>query len=292
MKKENAVLRSLLVGASFLFAVEAAMAVESLQITGNAYGNMPSTSEFSATTAYGFDQRWSGGSSASVDSRLSESRSSPVAKRVPLAANKKDVIESRVSSFKVLPEPSAVAAGTRDIREECGASPLSPDQIEKLVRATAIKFGVDEELAVAVAWTESRFDQERNSPAGARGAMQLIPATAKRFNVADICDPAQNIYGGVKYLRFLLDEFTNPLLAVAAYNSGEGRIYEYGGIPPFHEIVEYVAKVTNYQLGVTLPAKKAYSTQKSPQPSPEASGSHGVIPVQKNGKFVAGIMHF
>ena len=96
----------------------------------------------------------------------------------------------------------------------------------------------------------------------------------------------------MKYLRFLLDEFTNPILAVAAYNSGEGRIYEHGGIPPFRETVEYVAKVTNYQLGVTLPTKKTTSPPKTPQSSNEESGSHGVIPVRKNGKFVAGIMHF
>ncbi|NWJ25388.1 lytic transglycosylase domain-containing protein [Rhizobium sp. RM] len=293
MKNENVVLVSLLVSAFCFFAVKAAKAVESLQTHGNAHEKASSISDFSATTAYGFEQRWGGGGNAFVDVLLSEGDDVSQGEAVAVATNKKDVNDSQVKRpYKVLPKPPTVTARSVDIPGECGASPLSPDQIEKLVRATAVKFGVDEELAVAVAWTESRFDQVRNSPAGARGAMQLIPATAVRFNVADICDPAQNIEGGVKYLRFLLDEFTNPLLAVAAYNSGEGRIYEHGGIPPFPETIEYVAKVTNYQLGVTLPAKKANSTRKSPLPSPEASGSHGVIPVQKNGKFVAGIMHF
>ncbi len=86
--------------------------------------------------------------------------------------------------------------------------------------------------------------------------MQLIPETAARFGVQDICDPAQNIEGGMKYLRFLLDEFQNPLLVAAAYNSGEGRIYEYGGVPPFQETVGYVAKVVNFQLGLPMPTGK------------------------------------
>ncbi len=289
MKKENALLFSLLLGVSQFSFVNPANAFEQHQTIEKKDKTESYISEVSAATAYGFEQRWSGGNSAPVDFPVLMDGGFVEKGFSQDAANKRDVFESqRRRYFKMVAEPSTVDATTG----ECGPSPLSPDQIEKLVRATALKFGVDEELAVAVAWAESRFDQQRNSDAGARGPMQLIPATAQRFKVSDICDPGENIEGGIKYLRLLLDEFTNPLLAIAAYNSGEGRIYEHGGIPPFRETVEYVAKVTNYQLGVTLPAKKANSTQKSPQPSPEASGSHGVIPVQKNGKFVAGIMHF
>jgi len=177
---------------------------------------------------------------------------------------------------------------------KCGPSPLSEEEVKSLVVQTARKFRVDEVFATAVAWAESGFDQSRNSPKGARGPMQLMPATAARFGVKDICDPAQNIEGGMKYLRFLLDEFQNPLLVAAAYNSGEQRIYQHGGIPPFQETVGYVAKVVNYQLGLSMPSAKGKARSAAPQAVSDASdsGDAGVIAVKKTGKFVGGVMHF
>ncbi len=182
---------------------------------------------------------------------------------------------------------------TMDVHE-CGAPPLSPDEIKALVVQTARKYSVDELFATAIAWAESGFDQSRNSPKGARGPMQLIPATAARFGVKDICDPAQNIEGGMKYLRVLLDEFQNPLLVAAAYNSGEKRIYEHGGIPPFQETVGYVAKVVNYQLGLPMPSAKGKARTAALQAVSDArdSSDAGVITVKKTGKFVGGVMHF
>lgn len=178
---------------------------------------------------------------------------------------------------------------------ECGPSPLGPEEVKSLVVQTARKYRVDGVFATAIAWAESGFDQSRNSPKGARGPMQLMPATAARFGVTDICDPSQNIEGGMKYLRFLLDEFQNPLLVAAAYNSGEQRIYQHGGIPPFQETVGYVAKVVNYQLGLPMPSGKGKAR---PAAAPQAvsdasdSGDAGVIAVKKTGKFVGGVMHF
>ncbi len=136
------------------------------------------------------------------------------------------------------------------------AAPLTPDEIKSLVEQAARRHQVDVLFATAITWAESQFDRSRNSDKGARGPMQLMPKTAERFGVRDVCDPASNIEGGVRYLRVLLDEFQNPLLVAAAYNAGEGRIYEYGGVPPFKETVGYVAKVVNYQLGVAMPAPK------------------------------------
>lgn len=182
-----------------------------------------------------------------------------------------------------------------DNTKDCDPSPLSPDEVKSLVVQTARKYRVDEVFAMAIAWAESGFDQSRNSPKGARGPMQLMPATAARFGVTDICDPAENIEGGMKYLRFLLDEFQNPLLVAAAYNSGEQRIYQHGGIPPFQETVGYVAKVVNYQLGLPMPSAKGKAR---PTAAPQAvsdasdSGDAGVIAVKKTGKFVGGVMHF
>lgn len=177
---------------------------------------------------------------------------------------------------------------------ECGPSPLTPEEIKTLVQQAARRHQVDALFATAITWAESQFDRSRNSDKGARGPMQLMPGTAERFGVRDVCDPASNIEGGVKYLRVLLDEFQNPLLVAAAYNAGEGRIYEYGGVPPFKETVGYVAKVVNYQLGVTMPAPKKKlvgGSRKSP-PIVTSENQSGVIAVEKTGTFVGGVMHF
>ncbi|RWD00015.1 MAG: lytic transglycosylase domain-containing protein [Mesorhizobium sp.] len=178
--------------------------------------------------------------------------------------------------------------------QDCGPSPLSPAEIKSLVVETARRHKVDEVFATAIAWAESGFDQTRNSDKGARGPMQLMPGTATRFGVEDVCDPAQNIEGGMKYLRVLLDEFQNPLLVAAAYNSGEHRIYEHGGIPPFKETVGYVAKVVNYQLGLAMPSARTKTRAAAPPAIADAGddGNAGVIAVKKTGKFVGGVMHF
>lgn len=175
---------------------------------------------------------------------------------------------------------------------DCAPSPLSPTEIKRLVVETARRHKVDEVFATAIAWAESGFDQSRNSDKGARGPMQLMPATAERFGVRDVCDPAENIEGGMKYLRVLLDEFQNPLLVAAAYNAGEQRVYEYGGIPPFKETVGYVAKVVNYQLGLPMPAAKRQSRGTEAVADAGDERDVGVIAVKKTGKFVGGVMHF
>jgi Transglycosylase SLT domain len=135
--------------------------------------------------------------------------------------------------------------------EECGPSPAGPGEIKTLVAEAADRHRVDPAFALAIAFAESRFDRRRNSPKGARGPMQLMPATAVRFGVDDICNPVSNIDGGVAYLRQLFDEFRNPLLVAAAYNAGENRVREHAGIPPIAETLGFVAEVINYQLGAT-----------------------------------------
>ncbi|WP_341367072.1 lytic transglycosylase domain-containing protein [Yoonia sp. BS5-3] len=99
-------------------------------------------------------------------------------------------------------------------------------------------------LVLAVISIESAGRVDAVSSAGAEGLMQLIPATAARFNVSDSTNPAENIKGGVAYLAWLLDHFDNdPVLALAAYNSGEGNVAKYEGVPPFAETRAYVPKV-------------------------------------------------
>lgn len=112
------------------------------------------------------------------------------------------------------------------------------------IRDAAARFGVDEALVRAIVHAESAFNPNAVSHKGAQGLMQLIPATADRFDVSDPFDPAQNIAGGVQYLAWLLDRFDdNITLAAAGYNAGEGNVDRYGGVPPFDETQRYVGRV-------------------------------------------------
>lgn len=99
-------------------------------------------------------------------------------------------------------------------------------------------------LVLAVISVESSGRPDAISPAGAAGLMQLIPATAERFGVADRIDPAENIAGGVAYLEWLMREFDrDPVLVLAAYNAGENAVRRHGGVPPYAETRAYVPKV-------------------------------------------------
>jgi len=119
-------------------------------------------------------------------------------------------------------------------------------KFEHLVEMASKAFGVNPKLIHSVIHHESRYNPRAVSPVGAMGLMQLMPGTAKRMGVSDPFDPKENIMGGTKYLRLLLDMFDgNPIHAVAAYNAGEGRVMKYKGVPPFPETKQYVARVMN-----------------------------------------------
>lgn len=174
---------------------------------------------------------------------------------------------------------------------QCGPSRFTPDAIRALVEAAARRLGIDETFAVAVAAVESDLDQNRNSAAGALGPMQLVPATAARFGVAEPCDSAANIDAGVRYLGLLLQEFQNPILALAAYNAGEDSIYKYGGVPPFPETIDYIAKVINHQLGIPAPHHRGAGQPASRQgAAPALNGGDNAS--GKTRQWVAGVMQF
>ena len=116
------------------------------------------------------------------------------------------------------------------------------------ILAAARIYQLEPALLHAVISAESGYDPLARSAKGARGLMQLMPGTARRYGVEDPLDPEQNIYGGAAYLRDLLTLFGNDLkLALAAYNAGEGSVMEYGNrIPPYRETAQYVPKVLSY----------------------------------------------
>lgn len=112
------------------------------------------------------------------------------------------------------------------------------------ITQAATDFGVPEALLRAVIHAESAFRPSALSHANAQGLMQLIPATAERFGVADPWDPAQNIRGGAEYLAWLLRHFDGDLIkALAGYNAGEGAVRRHGGVPPYAETQAYVVRV-------------------------------------------------
>ena len=124
----------------------------------------------------------------------------------------------------------------------------NPAEFEHIISSCSREFGVDSSLVKAVIHAESGYNPSAVSPKGAQGLMQLMPKTAQGLKVADCFSPSDNIRGGVRYLRFLLDTFKgDESLALAAYNSGMGNVAKYGGIPPFPETRTYVAKVLSYR---------------------------------------------
>lgn len=117
-----------------------------------------------------------------------------------------------------------------------------------LIQEAAAKHNVPVELICGVILQESGGNHRARSHAGAKGLMQLMPATARRFGVKNAYDPKQNIEGGTKYLRWLLDRFNGDIeLVLAGYNAGEGNVEKYGNkIPPFRETQNYVPAVLGY----------------------------------------------
>jgi len=123
-------------------------------------------------------------------------------------------------------------------------------QYDPLIEKYASKYGVDATLVRAVIQVESDFNPLCVSNKGARGLMQLMPDTARRFGVTKVHDPEQNIHGGIRYLSYLTRLFNDDLSrALAAYNAGENAVLKYGGIPPYDETSEYVRRALTVYNG-------------------------------------------
>jgi soluble lytic murein transglycosylase len=123
-------------------------------------------------------------------------------------------------------------------------SRATPAEFDELIRSASERHGVDSELVRAVIKVESDFNAGARSRKGAQGLMQLMPDTARLHQVSDAYDPRENIEGGVRHLRLLLNHYAGALeLSLAAYNAGIKAVEKYGGIPPFTETKEYVKRV-------------------------------------------------
>lgn len=149
-------------------------------------------------------------------------------------------------------EGLALFLATDDLPSSSMARRLAPERKDagmrrhaRQVELAAAEQGIDPALVHAVIQVESGYDARAVSPKGAIGLMQLMPATARRFDVKDSYDPVQNLRGGTRYLRMLLDIFEHDLaVALAAYNAGEGAVRRHAlRVPPYRETVAYVEAV-------------------------------------------------
>lgn len=151
---------------------------------------------------------------------------------------KTDPQQRLVRQLAVVPAP-----GTSR-RDALAALGMSPDDIKQLIHRLATENEIDPTLVEAVVHVESGYDPFAVSPKGARGLMQLMPQTARGLSVRNSFSPIENIEGGVRHLKTLLVRFGGDTeKAVAAYNAGAGAVERHGGVPPYRETTEYVAKV-------------------------------------------------
>lgn len=171
---------------------------------------------------------------------------------------------------------SADAVGTGFANYLKDASGSYAEALDRIFTIASDTYNVPKTLLKAMAKAESNFRNDATSSAGAMGIMQLMPSTASSLGVTDAYDPEQNIMGGAKYISSLLEKYNGNLsYAIAAYNAGSGNVDKYGGIPPFTETQNYVAKVLQYyEEGVTIPGElTASSVTDAGSASQTSSGS-------------------
>jgi hypothetical protein len=161
-------------------------------------------------------------------------------------------------------------------------SAIPNDRFPELIEAAAKKYGLDPKLLSAVAAAESNFEPRAISRKNAQGVMQLLPQTSARLEVLNPFDPAQSIDAGARYLKELLDRFNgNVKFALAAYNAGPERVVQYGGIPPYRETQDYVAKITKSAAQQSMKSSAPPKTAKQSAPKQTSSTQTGKTSVHR-----------
>lgn len=200
-----------------------------------------------------------------------------------VVVNARPVAEKKVAETVVAartippakPPAPAPAATPGSLRTEPGAN------INQLVAEAAARESLPPELIHSVIKVESDYNPYAVSPKGAQGLMQLIPETAQRFGVSNAFSPADNIGGGARYLRYLLELYKGDYTrALAAYNAGEGAVARYGGVPPYEETRNYLVRVgKQLEKSVSGPAQHTTAGQnqsmKETQPESKADAGKG-----------------
>jgi len=158
--------------------------------------------------------------------------------KIPVKLN---IGEINTSSFNEI--LNAQIHGNQDINNDYNVW-NTPNNFDYIIKEASLKFNIPESIIKSVISAESNFNPTAISSSGAKGLMQLMPLTAEHLGVKNIWDPKQNIEGGTKYLRELMDRYDGDMnLTLAAYNAGPGNVEKYNGIPPFKETQSYVKKV-------------------------------------------------
>jgi soluble lytic murein transglycosylase-like protein len=179
-----------------------------------------------------------------------------------------------------IPQPAAPIAH--------GADTTGNSAYDHLVKQAAARHGVDPNLVMAVMRQESGFNSRARSYKGASGLMQLMPATARRFGVGNIYDPAQNIEGGTRYLRFLLDMFNGDVeLALAGYNAGEGAVLKYNyQVPRYRETQNYVRSISaRYGRSKHQAARPAQNLATAAPAAPAAAAFSGGVSTRLSNNY-------
>ena len=182
--------------------------------------------------------------------------------------------DPRYSFVRKDPEPTVA----RPAAEQGSVTSAGIRAFAQLIRATAERYGVDTRLIEAMVQTESAGNPTAVSPKGARGLMQLMPERAALLGVRNPLDPSQNVDGGVRHMRDLLQGFGGDVsLALAAYNAGEAAVRSHGGIPPFAETREYVRRVRALYDGAGTASPRTVALVTAPQRVYRSVGEDGTV---------------
>lgn len=174
------------------------------------------------------------------------------------------IVDDEVAARETVPPLADGAPIAYDLSYSPGRKPPFGTPYDRLIETEAKRYNVDAQLVSALIRAESNYEPRAFSRKGARGLMQLMPATARRLAVRHPFDPVSNVRGGVRYLRELADRFgERPELVLAAYNAGETVVESYGGVPPFRETVDYVQRVLSWWTPAGQPAAASRATMPS-----------------------------